>query len=532
MPNNSVLKISKLSTSFLSNGRWNKVVKEVDLQLAQGEILAIVGESGSGKSITSLSILGLLPKGQGKIVDGEIFFDGKIDLAQLGEKELRSFRSKEISIVFQDPMTSLNPVEKCGKQVSEVIRLHLNKSKKEAQQDVIKLFEKVRLKHPEQIFHRYPFEISGGQKQRVMIAIAMACKPKLLIADEPTTALDPDVSKSILALIKEIQKENNMAVIFITHDLAILKGFADRIAVMRNGAIVESGISSEILTLPKEKYTKALLACRPPKSGKPLRLPTVDQIINGNYQAVEAIKYVPKEIILEVKELNTWYAVSAGLFGKSKAYIKAVNGVSFNIHKGESLGLIGSSGCGKSTLGRSLVGLEKIQSGHIFFGNKDQVGNRAKEWKQLRRNVQIIFQDPYSSLNPKISVGKALAEVLIAHGIQKTQKGAMAEVHEMLKLVGLKEADWNRYPHEFSGGQRQRIGIARSLILKPQIVICDESVSALDVSVQAQVLNLLNDLKEELGLTYLFISHDLDVVNYFCDRVLEMKNGKILCEEG
>ena len=526
MQSKTLLNITELSTAFFQEGKWTNAIDKVSLSVNKGEIVAIVGESGSGKSVTSLSITGLLPQGKSRVSEGEITFEN-IDLTQLNEKQLRAYRSKKIGMIFQEPMTSLNPVERCGKQVAEVLRLHLGLGKKECKEKVLRLFEKVELPEPELIFNAYPFEISGGQKQRVMIAIAMACEPKLLIADEPTTALDPSVSDSILNLIKDLQKENGMGVIFITHDLEILRGFADTIAVMYKGKIIESGPTQTLLDHPREKYTQALLACRPPKKGKPYRLPTVDQIINGSYAPKPAKQYVPGENVIVVKNLEMWYPIKKGIRKKTVAHVKAVNDVSFNLRKGETLGLIGESGCGKTTLGRTIVGLQKETGGALFFEGKNRAEFSSENWKNYRKKVQIIFQDPFSALNPKMTVGEAIAEPLLAHDIVKTKTEAKRKAEEMLEKVGLNKAHYVRYSHEFSGGQRQRIGIARSLILQPEIVVCDESVSALDVSVQAQVLNLLNDLKEEMGLTYLFISHDMDVVRYFSDRVLEMKQGKI-----
>ncbi len=526
MQNNILLNISQLSTDFLQEGKWKRAVENVNLQIRSGEIVAIVGESGSGKSVTSLSITGLLPKGNSKIAEGKIDFED-IDLTQISEKELRTYRSKKIGMIFQEPMTSLNPVERCGKQVAEVLRLHLGLTKKEAKKNVLQLFEKVRLPNPELIFSKYPFEISGGQKQRVMIAIAMACKPKVLIADEPTTALDPSVSQSILDLIKDLQKENGMGVIFITHDLEILRGFADRIAVMYKGKIIEQGITQNLLNSPKEKYTQALLACRPPKKGKPHRLPTVKQIMEGTYISKPSKKYIAKEAVIEIENLKMWYPIKKGIRNKVIDHVKAVNGVSFSLRRGETLGLVGESGCGKTTLGRTIVGLQKETEGELIFQGNKRSSFSPADWKRYRKKVQIIFQDPFSALNPKMTIGSAISEPLLAHNIIGSKKEAKEKVVDMLKKVGLLKEHFDRYPHEFSGGQRQRIGIARSLILEPEIVVCDESVSALDVSVQAQVLNLLKDLKDEMQLTYLFISHDMDVVRYFSDRVFEMKHGKV-----
>ncbi|NND76732.1 MAG: ABC transporter ATP-binding protein [Flavobacteriales bacterium] len=527
-----LLEIKKLSTEFLSDGRWQKAIDQVSLKLDKGKVLAIVGESGSGKSVSSLSITQLLPKGVGRISEGQILYEGEIDLSKLSEDKIRSYRSKKIAMIFQEPMTSLNPIEKCGKQVAEVLRFHFGMNKKEAKEKVLGLFDKVELPEPELIYDKYPFEISGGQKQRVMIAIAMACEPQVLIADEPTTALDPAVSASILKLIQRIQKETGMGVIFITHDLEMLRGFADEIAVMYKGKVIEVGTNEVILNHPKEKYTKALLACRPPKKGKPYRLPTVDQIMAGTYSP-ETLGSQPKKnasssVVINVDELKVWYPIKKGILGKIREYVKAVDGISFDLLKGETLGLVGGSGSGKTTLGRAIVGLQDISSGRVIFEGKDRSSFSRSEIMQFRKKVQIIFQDPFSSLNPKMTIGRAICEPLFAHDMVSSKNEAREKCKTMLNKVGLLAKHIDRYPHEFSGGQRQRIGIARSLILEPEVIVCDESVSALDVSVQAQVLNLLNDLKDEFNLTYLFISHDMDVVRYFSDRVMHMENGKLI----
>ncbi|MEM7162335.1 MAG: ABC transporter ATP-binding protein [Bacteroidota bacterium] len=525
MPNKVLLTIRSLSTSFREDGEWKKAIEDINLELKSRETHAIVGESGSGKSVTSLSVTRLLPKGNSKIEEGELIFN-EINLREISEKEMRNLRGQKIAMIFQEPMTSLNPVEKCGKQVAEILRLHKGISKSEAKDNVLSLFTKVRLPDPELLYKKYPFELSGGQKQRVMIAMAIACEPDVLIADEPTTALDPSVSRSILELIKDLQADNGMAVLFITHDLESLRGFADTISVMYKGQIIEQGPSDIVLSNPREKYTKALLACRPPKNSKPFRLPTVAEIMSDSFHEKESPKMTYDEPLLEVEHIKYWYPVKKGFPPKTINHIKAVDGVSFSLMKGESLGVVGESGCGKSTLGRLLAGLLIEHEGELFLNGKNRASLNKKAWKEYRKRVQIIFQDPYSALNPKIKIGNAIAEPLIAHRILGRQE-AKKNVLKMLEKVGLKAEFFNRYPHEFSGGQRQRIGIARSLILNPEIVICDESVSALDVSVQAQILNLLNDLKDQLGLTYFFISHDMDVVNYFCDRVMQMENGKI-----
>jgi len=529
MPN-SLLQIKNLSVSF----RQQSAVNNVSFSIQKGEMLAIVGESGSGKSVTSLSILQLLPAKA--VISGDIFWDDKnqkINLVHLSEKGLQHIRGNKIAMVFQEPMTSLNPVKSCGHQVLEAILLHKKIKKEDAYKKVIELFNQVQLPEPENIFRRYPHQISGGQKQRVMIAMAMSCHPDVLICDEPTTALDVLVQKEILLLIKNLQQQNNMSVLFISHDLNLVAEIADSIAIFYQGKIVECNTTEQIFNSPKHAYTKALLACRPALYNKNERLPVVSDFLNNeNYivkqqaQTEAPSGFQEKEIVLSVKNLNTWYIAKQNFFGKIITYNKAVMDVSFEVYKGETLGLVGASGCGKTTLGRSIAQLAQPVSGEILYNGKNILRNSSAEKKLLSTAIQMIFQDPYASLNPRISVGAAIGEPLRVHHLYK-EKEIKTKVMEWLEKVGLNESHYNRYPHEFSGGQRQRIVIARALIMHPSLVVCDECVSALDVSVQAQILNLLNDLKNEMNFTAIFISHDLSVVKYLCDRIIVMNKGKI-----
>jgi peptide/nickel transport system ATP-binding protein len=528
----NLLDIRNLEVAFPNEERnLITVLKGINLSLRKGETLGIVGESGSGKSLTSLAIMGLLPA-NAKVQKGEILFgkaDNSVDLLHLNsEKEFQKIRGNRISMIFQEPMTSLNPVQKCGDQVAEVILLHRKCSKKEAHQSVIDLFERVELPRPEEIFNSYPHQISGGQKQRVMIAMAVACEPELIIADEPTTALDVTVQKRILELLRELCAENNSGLIFITHDLGVVSEIADRVLVMYQGEVVEEGAVKAILASPKEPYTKALLACRPKLSNNPVRLPVVSDFLGENQKRETPLKNQPKsqEVILRAENLGVHFPLKQS--GKhAPAYLKAVDNVSFEVKHGETLGLVGESGCGKSTLGRTLVGLQEAHTGKAIYDGVQIAGGGAKFPSQFRRKVQIIFQDPYSSLNPGKTVEEALSEPLMVHGLVKSRSERSKRVISILDKVGLPSAAAQKYPHQFSGGQRQRICIARTLMVEPEFIICDESVSALDVSVQAKVLNLLNDLKDELNLTYIFISHDLSVVKYMADRIIVMRSGKI-----
>lgn len=530
-----ILSIKNLNIQFGNEGNIATAVKNSNIDVLPGEIVAIVGESGSGKSVTALSILQLLPSST--IINGEILFTPNntptVNLLKLTSKTLRAIRGSAISMIFQEPMTSLNPVFTCGQQVMEAIRLHQKVSKKVARQKTIILFDKVKLPQPSNILNRYPHELSGGQKQRVMIAMAMSCNPSLLIADEPTTALDVTVQKTILELIKELQLQYNMGVILITHDLGIVADIADKIAVMYKGEIVEQGIAKELLQHAQHPYTKALLNCRPMLHAKGNRLPVLADFISPQAKK-EIINYpLPKKhnhqpTILEVKNLKVYFPLKKKNFAREKQFFKAVDDVSFIVQKGETLGLVGESGCGKTTLGRTILNLIQPTEGEILLNNKDISRLNNKSFRSIRKNLQIVFQDPYGSLNPRLTIGNAILEPLKAHSILQNNNQRKEKVIHLLEKVNLQSDHFNRYPHQFSGGQRQRICIARALALNPAFLIFDESVSALDVSVQAQILNLLNDLKAEFEFTSIFISHDLAVVRYISDRILVMNNGKII----
>ncbi|GAB2822130.1 ABC transporter ATP-binding protein [Ferruginibacter profundus] len=538
----SLLSIQNLSIQFSNEGKKTIAVKNSSIDIKKGELVAIVGESGSGKSVTALSLLQLLPA-QSSVSGKTLFFrkdKPPADLVKLTATDINRIRGKKIAMIFQEPMTSLNPVFTCGKQVMEAIQLHQNVNAKTARQKTIALFEKVKLPDPENIMHRYPHELSGGQKQRVMIAMAISCDPALLIADEPTTALDVTVQKTILELIKELQHQNRMSVILITHDLGVVADIADKVIVMYKGEIVEQGITKEVLQSPQHPYTKALLACRPAGKPKGERLPVVSDFIEGESEklittTVQSI--TPATIsdqqatVLQVENLKVYFPASKKIFGKASQYFKAVDDVSFKVMQGETLGLVGESGCGKTTLGRTILQLIQPTDGKIYLEGKDITQIKKSALRNMRKDLQIVFQDPYGSLNPRITIGDAILEPLAVHKVLDNNLQRREKVIELLEKVSLLPEHFNRYPHQFSGGQRQRICIARALALNPSFLIFDESVSALDVSVQAQVLNLLNDLKREFNFTSIFISHDLSVVRYVSDRILVMHKGKIV-EQG
>jgi peptide/nickel transport system ATP-binding protein len=532
-----LVQIKNVSISFNSDGIQTEVVKDVSFDIDPGKITAVIGESGSGKSVTALSFMQLLPKNA--TVKGELLYseDGstQVNLAMLSQEEIRKLRGNRIAMIFQEPMTSLNPVHTCGAQVMESLMLHKKLNRQQAKEQAIELFEKVELPVPEKMLGRYPHEISGGQKQRIMIAMAMSCDPALLIADEPTTALDVRVQKSILDLLKKLQQQNNMAVLLITHDLSLVADVADDIVVMYKGEIAEKGNAAAILQSPAHAYTQALLACKPKTGSKGKRLPLVSEFLSGEIKEAApqpaAASADTKNEILRVENLKVFFLDRKSFFGKVLSEYKAVDDVSFTVNKNETIGLVGESGCGKTTLGRAILQLVKPTSGKIFFEGKDLTSYSPEALRVLRKDLQIVFQDPYGSLNPTMTIGDAITEPIKVHFPEKGKKERREQAVHLLEQVSLTGDILNRHPHSFSGGQRQRICIARALALDPDFLIFDESVSALDVSVQAQVLNLINDLKAQYSFTSIFISHDLAVVHYISDRIIVMKAGKIE-EEG
>jgi peptide/nickel transport system ATP-binding protein len=508
-----------------------EAVKGISFDIPTNSTVALVGESGSGKSVTSLSILGLLPRENATVLaDSEIVYGG-CNLLDLDQPELRRLRGADISMIFQEPMTSLNPVFTVGFQLTEVLRLHLGLSPSDARKRALALLVEVGIPDPEFKINAYPSQMSGGQQQRVMIAMAIACEPKLLIADEPTTALDVTIQKQILDLIRDLQKRHQMSVLFITHDLAVVGEIADYVVVMRNGEIREQGPAKSVFENPQDAYTKALLLCRPRLDRRPARLPVIEDFMTGDGHAMHLNERkrgidAADPIILDVRHLGKDFYSREGVFGRRK--FEAVKDVSFKLPKGKTLGLVGESGSGKTTVGLTLMRLHEASTGEALFEGKDILSMSARQFMDYKRRIQIIFQNPYASLNPRMIVGQTLTEPMSIHGIGGSAQERTDLAFEMLHKVGLPEVSFYKYPHEFSGGQRQRIAIARCLTLKPDILICDESVSALDVSVQAQVLNLLSDLQDEYHLSYIFISHDLAVVKYISDEIMVMNQGAIV----
>lgn len=535
MSNTNIIEVRNLAVEFKTEDGIVQAVKGISFNIPKGKTVGLVGESGSGKSITSLAIMRLIGN-PGRVSSGEILFEGQ-DLLKVSEKKMREIRGARISMIFQEPMTSLNPVLTVADQITETLMLHQNLNKQQALDKALDLLKQVGIPHAEERLYFYPHKFSGGQRQRIMIAMAIACNPDVLICDEPTTALDVTIQKQILDLLADIQKRTQMSLLFITHDLGVVADIADEVIVMNKGEIVERGISKDIFDNPKHPYTKGLLACRPSLDENPVRLPVLSDFMSATGEEITpgARVYTPaKEIvredklILEVNDLKTHFPHTGGLLGRVQSYTKAVDGVSFKVKKGQTLGLVGESGCGKTTLGRTLMRLIEPTDGQIIFDGQDITKLDYSHMHPIRKKMQIIFQDPYASLNPRMTIGTILMEPMQIHNIGENNNERREIAAEMLKKVGMSPAMMNRYPHEFSGGQRQRISIARALMVRPEFIVCDESVSALDVSIQAQILNLLLDLQDEMNLTYIFISHDLSVVKFISDEVAVMFGGKIV----
>lgn len=528
-----LLEVSNLDVKFrLDGGSIFDAVKGISFDIPRNTTVALVGESGSGKSVSAMSIVRLLPAEQAIISPkSKISFNGT-DLLNLPDADMRKIRGKDISVIFQEPMTSLNPVFTCGDQISEVLRLHMGMTPKQAWARAEELMNEVGIPNPKLRMHSYPHEMSGGQQQRVMIAMAIACEPKLLIADEPTTALDVTIQKQILDLIAKLQQSHHMSVLFITHDLAVVGEIADHVVVMQHGEIKESGVVRQIFETPQHPYTKALLACRPNVESRPRRLPVIEDFMSEaglrpehheqRHRGYEA----GDDVVLEVRNLSKIFQLKDGLFKKRE--VAAVKGASFKLARGKTLGLVGESGSGKTTVGLTLMRLHSASGGEVLFDGVDLLKLSEKQMMNYKRRIQIVFQNPYASLNPRFTVGQILLEPMKIHNIGKNEQERVQMAMALLKRVGMPEVSFYKYPHEFSGGQRQRIAIARCLTMKPDVLICDESVSALDVSVQAQVLNLLQDLQDEYRMSYIFISHDLAVVKYISDQVMVMSNGEVV----
>jgi peptide/nickel transport system ATP-binding protein len=537
--NENIIQVRNLSVEFRTDEGIVKAVKNISFDIPRGKTVGLVGESGSGKSVTSLAAMRLIPNPPGQVTSGEILLDGT-DLLKVSESQMRGIRGNKISMIFQEPMTSLNPVFTVGDQIAETLMLHQKLSKADALAKALDLLKQVGIPNPAERIKSYPHEMSGGQRQRVMIAMAIACEPDVLIADEPTTALDVTIQKQILDLLADLQKKYHMSILFITHDLGVIADIADQVVVMYRGDIVEKGNSEQIFKNPKHPYTKGLLACRPSLEKNPRRLPVVSDFMTADGQEkitdIEGTK-AKKETrtvstdqseLLKIENVKKHFPMQKGFFGNVKTWVKAVDDVSLTVRKGRTLGLVGESGCGKTTLGRTILRLIEPTEGKIVYNGTDITTLNREAMRAMRRKMQIIFQDPYASLNPRMTIGAALMEPMIIHSLGGSRAERLEMAGELMKKVGLDRSMLNRYPHEFSGGQRQRICIARALAVKPEFIVCDESVSALDVSIQAQILNLLLDLQEEMHLTYVFISHDLAVVKFIADEVAVMYNGKVV----
>ncbi|UXR66257.1 ABC transporter ATP-binding protein [Bdellovibrio bacteriovorus] len=531
----NIIEVRNLAVEFKTEEGLVKAVKGISFNIPKGKTVGLVGESGSGKSITSLAIMQLIGN-PGKITQGEILFEGQ-DLLKCSEKKMRSIRGARISMIFQEPMTSLNPVLTVADQITETLMLHQGLTKAQALDKALDLLKQVGIPRPEERLYFYPHKFSGGQRQRIMIAMAIACNPDVLICDEPTTALDVTIQKQILDLLAEIQQRTGMSLLFITHDLGVVADIADEVIVMNKGEIVERGRSKEIFEDPKHPYTKGLLACRPSLEGNPDRLPVLSDFMTAEGEEittpVQSRVVAPAsaredKVLLEIRDLQTHFPHTGGLLGRVQSWTKAVDGVSFQVKKGRTLGLVGESGCGKTTLGRTIMRLIEPTGGKIIYDGQDITTMDTRHLMPIRKKMQIIFQDPYASLNPRMTIGTILMEPMQIHNIGDNNNQRREIAAEMLKKVGMNPSMMNRYPHEFSGGQRQRISIARALMVRPDFIVCDESVSALDVSIQAQILNLLLDLQDEMNLTYIFISHDLSVVKFISDEVAVMFGGKIV----